>query len=206
MWKVSSASGIYLKYGRDSFWCILIRLGIQTRIVKIPLFSRVFVQFTAFHASPGWYMKENLCSLAAREKCEASGRKLKALKDFPRSLLLVPRTWFGESSQKEFFNLLRTRTKEFHNFLWSIKLIRVESEKKSRKSSKRVRRRWTHKIGWIRWDYVVWNSVCRQTENFLLMIMVSLNGSPLSIPIALWATKSNPQSEPFFIRTQIGPK
>lgn len=80
-----------------------------------------------------------LCCMPAKDV--ASGTKLKALKDFPCFFLFLERD--SEKAPKEFFNLLRTRTrkgKEFHNFLWNIKLIRVGEEKLKiiKKSSEKV--------------------------------------------------------------------
>lgn len=124
-------------YGRDCFWCILIRLGIQTRIAKIPLSSRVFVQFTAFHASPGWCAAEILCSLLCERNAKHQEKNWKLWRIFPARFFLFLERDSEKAPRKNFLIYFEPeRGKEFHSFLRSIKLIRVGARRKAENHQK----------------------------------------------------------------------
>lgn len=204
MWKVSILSGIYSKLWQRFFWCNLIRLGIRTRVVKIPLFSRVFVQFTKFHASQAWCTAKILRSLYARER-RGSRNKIESFEGFsPLFFLFLERD--SEKAPKEFFNLLRTRTregKEFHNFLWNIKLIRVGEGKQKiiKKSSEKVNTQ-----NWLNSVRLCCVELCANKQKFSADDHGSLESLKWKHPNRFMGNKIEPQREPFFIRTQIGPK
>lgn len=97
--------------------------------------SAVFTRVCSIHrisCFSGLMCGNFMFAICEREKCKASGTKLKALKDFLRSLLFVPQKRDSEKAPKEFFNLLRTRTRQgIPQFSVEHKINSGGSEKKS---------------------------------------------------------------------------